>query len=133
MDALLRDLHLEPAQGLEVLDAARLPDRPPTGDLPAIVLGLTGTTIDGARRALAGRYPADHAITLWRDGTIQTLPLHDLDKQDWADYSTSLYLPPLKRSEAGEASPRRWVATRWPAVSPTLSNILRAGVRPAVH
>lgn len=115
MDALLRDLNLDLSLGLEVLDAARLGARPPAGDLPVIVQGLTGATADVVRRELTGRYPADHAVTLWRDGAMQTFPLHDLDKQDWADYVTSLYLPPLKRSGAGDADPRRWVSTRWPA------------------
>lgn len=115
MDALIRDLNLDLSQGLEVLDSAHLPERPPSGDLPAVVLGLTGAMVEKVRRTLTDRYPADHVVTLWRDGAMQRLVLHDLDKQDWVDYVASLYLPPRKRSVAGETDPRRWVFTRWPA------------------
>lgn len=115
MDALLRDLNLDLSKGLEVLDAAMLPDRLPAGDLPAVIRGLSAATADAVKSALAQRYPVDHTVTLWRDGATETFPLHDLDKGVGADYETSLYLPPLKRSEAGEASSRRWVGSRWPA------------------
>jgi len=41
--------------------------------------------------------------------------LHELDHYDWADYLTTLYLPPLKQSEPLETNPRRWAPARWPA------------------
>lgn len=115
MDALLRDLNLDLSSGLEVLDAARLGDRPPAGDLPLVVRGVSHKVVDVVGRALRSRYPDDHPVTIYRDGVCAVVPLHDLDKQDWADYDTSLYLPPLKRSVAGDSDPRRWIDARWPA------------------
>ncbi len=107
MEALLHDLKLDLSQGLEVLDAAHLGARPPSRDLPLIVRRTSSDLVDVVAQVLIARYPAEHPVTLWRDGDMQTVLLHELEKQDWADYETSLYLPPLKASEAGE--------TRWPA------------------
>lgn len=115
MDALLTSLNLDLSQGLEVLDATRLTERPPAGDLPLIIRHLGGAVVSEVKRVLVGRYPEGHSATLLRDGALHTLALHDLDKQDWADYDTSLYVPPLKRSGAGDTDPRRWVSTLWPA------------------
>lgn len=114
MDSLLRDLNIDLSNGLEVLHATRLAERPPAGDLPVLIHGLTPATADGVKGMLTKRYPADHQATLWRDGETQNVLLHDLDKQVGAEYEISLYLPPLRRSEAGEASSRRWVHARWP-------------------
>lgn len=115
MERLLRELNLDLSQGLEALPARHLATRPPSGDLPLVIIDLTGDLVDVVTRTLSARYPADHPVTLWRDGAMQRLPLHDLAKADWADYVTSLYLPPLKRSAAGDTEPRRWVNPHWPA------------------
>ncbi|MFZ5817506.1 MAG: nucleoside triphosphate pyrophosphohydrolase [Bacillota bacterium] len=115
MDLLLRELNLDLSKGLEVLEAAQLGSRPPSGDLPLVVMGMNAATAPGVIHSLMGRYPGTHPVTIWREGFRDQRALHDLDKQDWADYQTSLYLPPLKRSTAGDADPRRWVPAQWPA------------------
>lgn len=100
LDALLRTLGLDPAQGLEVLDRRQIGRRRPSGDLPTVILSLSGD-LAALQQALLERYPAEYPITLVRapgdsgQERVETRQLHELEHQEWADYLTSLYLPAL--------------------------------------
>jgi len=115
MEALLRELKLDLSRGLEILTGAQLATRLPAGDLPLVVGQVDRNRVDVVTRALMARYPADHPVAAWCDGALKTARLYELERLDWAEYQTSLYLEPLQPSQAGETDPRRWVAPRWPA------------------
>lgn len=121
LDTLLVTLGLDPVDGMELLDALQLERRLPSGDLPAVVMQLHSRTVAAdAKLALMERYPDDHPVVLVRAAGVPGLerraeiPLYELDHYDWVDYLTTLYLPPLPPSQAGDADPRRWAPARWP-------------------
>ncbi|HEY8346250.1 MAG TPA: nucleoside triphosphate pyrophosphohydrolase [Symbiobacteriaceae bacterium] len=121
LDTVLVSLNLDPVDGLELLDALQLNQRLPSGDLPALVMQLHSRAVaSDAKLALMERYPDDHPVILLRAAGVpgeerkETIALYELDHFDWVDYLTTLYLPPLKPSRAGDADPRRWVPVRWP-------------------
>jgi tetrapyrrole methylase family protein/MazG family protein len=121
LDALLITLGFDPIDGLEVLDALALDRRLPSGDLPAVVMQIHSRAVASeAKLTLMARYPDEHLVTLIQAAGIPgeerrlTLPLHELDHHDWLDHLTSLYLPPLPASQAGETEPVRWTPARWP-------------------
>lgn len=121
LDTLLVTLGLDPVDGLELLDALQLDRRLPSGDLPAIIMQVHSRAVaSDAKLALMERYPDDHPAVLVRAAGVPgeerkaEIPLHELDHHEWVDYLTTLYLPPLNASAAGETDPRRWVPARWP-------------------
>lgn len=121
LDTLFVTLGLDPVDGLELLDALQLDRRLPSGDLPAVVMQLHSRAVaSDAKLALMERYPDDHPVIVVRAAGVEgqerrvSIPLHELDRFDWVDYLTTLYLPPLKRSRVGDADPRRWAPAKWP-------------------
>ncbi len=121
LDALLITLGLDPVDGLELLDALQLERRLPSGDLPAIVMQVHRRTVaSDTKLALMERYPDDHPVVIIRAAGVPgeerrvECPLYELDHHEWVDYLTTVYLPPLQPSRAGDADPRRWVPARWP-------------------
>jgi tetrapyrrole methylase family protein/MazG family protein len=121
LDTLLVTLGIDPVDGLELLDALQLHRRLPSGDLPAVVMQVHSRAVaSDAKLALMERYPDDHPVVLVRAAGVPgeerkvATALYELDHHDWVDYLTTLYLPPLKASEAGDADPRRWAPSRWP-------------------
>jgi len=121
LDSLLVTLDLDPVDGLELLDALQLDRRLPSGDLPAVVMQLHSRAVAAdAKLALMERYPDDHPAILIRAAGVpgeerrERIALYELDHFDWVDYLTTLYLPPLKTSQPGDADPRRWAPARWP-------------------
>lgn len=122
LDSLLLTLQVDPVDGLELLDALQLERRLPSGDLPAIIMQVHSRSVaSDTKLALMERYPDDHPVTLVRAAGVSgqeqaaRVRLHELDHLEWADYLTTLYLPPLPRSRVGESDPRRWVGSHWPA------------------
>lgn len=121
LDTLFVTLGLDPVDGLELLDALQFDRRMPSGDLPAVVMQLHSRAVASeAKLNLMERYPEDHPVILVRAAGVPgeerrvDIPLHDLDHYGWVDYLTTLYLPPLKRSEVGDTDPRRWAPAQWP-------------------
>lgn len=120
LDSLFTVLRLDPVGGLELLDAYRLPDQMPSGTRPAVIMQVHSRTVASAvKLALMERYPDDHMVTLVRaagvpaEERLASMPLYEIDRQDWVDYLTSLYVPPMVASQPGDVDPRRWAPRRW--------------------
>lgn len=91
LDAILAALGLDPLGGLELLAAADLDERPPAGDLPALVLNVSDLAATAG--ALLQRYPAGHPVTVVRaDLQVEPATLRALDGQAAV---TALHVPPL--------------------------------------
>ncbi|HEY3369049.1 MAG TPA: nucleoside triphosphate pyrophosphohydrolase [Symbiobacteriaceae bacterium] len=121
LDTLLVTLGLDPVDGLELLDALQLDRRMPSGDLPAVIMQVHSRSVaSDTKLALMDKYPDDHAVVLVRAAGVPgeerraAIPLYELDRQDWVDYLTTLYVPALVQSKVGDADPRRWAPARWP-------------------
>jgi tetrapyrrole methylase family protein / MazG family protein len=121
LDTLFVRLRLDPVGGLEVVDAYRLEERLPSGALPLVVMQVHDRTVASrVKLALMERYPDEHPVTLVRAASVQgeervqSMRLFEIDRHEWVDYLTSLYLPPLPPPQDGQADPRRWSDPRWP-------------------
>ncbi len=102
LDALFTALSLDPALGLQVLDALSLEKTPPSPHLPLVLVQVySRETASEAKLQLMQTYPDDHPVTLVRAAGIPgeeqraTVPLYELDRLPWIDHLTSAYLPPL--------------------------------------
>ena len=108
LDAIFARLGLDPAAGLQVLDALTFGtsqghDRPPDllPDRPALILQVfSPQRASEAKIALMAHYADDHPATVLRAAgvpgqeRIETVPLFQIDRLPWVDHLTSLYLPP---------------------------------------
>lgn len=103
LDSLFTALGLDPSRGLEVLDALEIGQRLPSGDLPAVIAQVYDRQVaSDVKLALMDAFPEDHPVTIVRaagvpgEQRIETLPLHQVDRRDWVDYLTTLYVPPVR-------------------------------------
>ncbi|MHB9145260.1 MAG: bifunctional methyltransferase/pyrophosphohydrolase YabN [Symbiobacteriia bacterium] len=107
LDALYTVLRLDPSQGLLVLDGLSLtPLDLPRGSQPLVVAQVYDRQVaSDVKLTLMERYPDDFPVTVVRaagvpgEERVEIVPLFELDRLDWVDHLTSLYVPP-----AGAAS-----------------------------
>ncbi len=108
LDAIFARLGVDPAAGLQVLDALAFTvgqghERPPDWlpDRPTLVLQVfSPQRAAEAKLALMAYYADEHPVTVLRAAgvpgqeRIETVPLFEIDRLPWVDHLTSLYLPP---------------------------------------
>jgi len=102
LDALFATLRIDPADGLNILDALA-PDRlRPAVKVPGILIQVHSRIVAGeAKVRLMEYYPDDHPVTVVRAAGVEgeervaALPLYELDRLEWIDHLTSVYLPPV--------------------------------------
>lgn len=129
LDALFMDLRLDPSSGLTVLDGLALPSEGlPQGKAPVIIAQVYDRQVaSDVKLTLMERYPDDFPVTVVRaagvpgERRIETHPLYELDRLDWVDHLTSLYLPPLAPERTRLAGGRGADAAVAPAGGPALS------------
>lgn len=110
LDAVYAALGLDPVQGLTVLnalDVAGDPPRLPNPELSTLILQVYNQRIASeVKLALMEVYPDDWLLTLVQAAGVPgkerlaTLPLWQIDQQDWLDDLTSLYIPPRSEGDA---------------------------------
>lgn len=135
---VLAALGLDPAAGLEVLPAAGLAGRPPSGDLPALILCGAVAGPDQVARHLQGVYPHTHPVTLVRAGdngrlVLAPVPLRDLPRHAGADLA-ALYLasvaPPAPRRHPLDPLVQVMARLRGPGGCPWDREQTHASLRP---
>ncbi|MDI6710704.1 MAG: nucleoside triphosphate pyrophosphohydrolase [Bacillota bacterium] len=102
LDALFATLRLDPADGLNILDALA-PDRMrPLVKAPNVLIQVHSRMVAGeAKIRLMDYYPDDHPVTVVRAAGVEgeervaSVPLYELDRLSWIDHLTSVYLPPV--------------------------------------
>lgn len=104
LDALFTALRLDPGMGLQVIDGLRLDEKPPLPDRAAVITQVYSRLVAAdVKLTLLEKYPPEHGVTLVRGAgipgveRIETLPLFELDRQEWVDHLTSVYVPELRR------------------------------------
>ncbi|MGE5592028.1 MAG: nucleoside triphosphate pyrophosphohydrolase [Bacillota bacterium] len=103
LDALYTELRLDPSGGMTILDGLSLSVAAlPRGRVPVIIAQVYDRQVaSDVKLTLMERYPDDFPVTVVRGAGIpgerrmETHPLYELDRLDWVDHLTSLYLPPL--------------------------------------
>lgn len=114
LDAIYTTLRLDPGKGLQVVDGLRLEDRPPLPSRPAVITQVYSRLVaSDVKLYLMEIYPPEHPVTVVRAAGImgeerfETHPLFELDRLDWVDHLTSVYIPEL-RCETWEMGREKW-------------------------
>ena len=107
LEPLLAAVGVDPVDGLQVTDAMLLAadHHPPLlVDRPAVVAQCYSRSLaSDVKLTLLNGYPDEHPVTVVRaagtaDQQLLTLPLYALDRGEFFDHLTSLYLPPAEES-----------------------------------
>ncbi|MDD4334074.1 MAG: nucleoside triphosphate pyrophosphohydrolase [Desulfotomaculaceae bacterium] len=109
LDALFAALRFDPVAGLQIVDGLRLDQKPPLAGLPAVITQVYSRLVaSDIKISLLDIYPPEHQVTVVRgagipgEEKIETRPLFELDRLSWLDHLTSLYVPALDKTLAGE-------------------------------
>lgn len=104
LEAVYTALELDPAGGLVILDAMELEGQPLATNLGLLVTQVYSRAIaSDVKLTLMDSYPDEHQVFLVRGAGIpngekvQELPLFELDRVEWIDHLTTLYVPPLDK------------------------------------
>ncbi|MEW6663383.1 MAG: nucleoside triphosphate pyrophosphohydrolase [Bacillota bacterium] len=102
LDAVYAALELDPAGGLVILDAMELEGQPLVTKFGLLVTQVYNRAIASeVKLTLMDSYPDEHLVIVVRgagipDGEkVRELPLYEVDRLEWIDYLTTLYVPPL--------------------------------------
>ncbi len=113
LDAVFATLHLDPVQGLQIIDGLDQDYRRKTVPNPGVGCMVTQVynrlAASEVKLWLMQRFPDEHRIQVVRaagvPGQERTagIPLYELDRLDWLDHLTSVYVPPVEASAARSA------------------------------
>lgn len=113
LDAVFSALRLDPGSGLQVLDGLLLQQRPPLPSRPAVVTQVYSRLIASeVKLSLLELYPPEHPVTVIRaagvpgEERVEKRPLFEIDRLDWVDHLTSLFLPEIADVESRHAEGR---------------------------
>jgi len=103
LDALLPVLKLDLSSGFKILDGLALEEQKPDPDVGNIVIQVYNRLIAcDVKIKLMEYYPDDYPVTVVRAAgvsgqeRVEKVSLYQLDRLDWIDYLTSIYIPPKK-------------------------------------
>jgi len=102
IDAILSDLKVDPVEGLKIIDGLSLSEQRPDKRCHNIVLQVYDKFVASeVKLKLAEVYGDTHEVVViknagMRDRKIEKVPIYEIDRLDWIDYLTSLYIPPVK-------------------------------------
>lgn len=101
LDALYGRLGLDPNAGLQVVDGLALEGRDLRPDWHTIVLQLYNPQVaNDVKLHLMRFWPDDFKVKVVRaagvpgEERLEEVPLYEIDRLEWVDYLTTLYLPP---------------------------------------
>ncbi len=108
IDAILSTLRLDPAYGLKIIDGLSLKEQKPDLHCGNIVTQVYDRLVASeVKLALMELYQEDFRICVIKAAGVPEMeqlawiPLYELDRIEWVDYLTSIYIPP-----AGSAAAR---------------------------
>ena len=103
LDAIYAALKIDPVQGMQIEDCLRSDELSLNPAVAAVVVQVYSRLVaSDLKLALLDIYPEDHIVFLIRAAgvpdleKVEQLPLYALDRIDWIDHLTSLYIPPDK-------------------------------------
>lgn len=114
LDALLASLQVDPAGGLYLLDGMRIYEQGLDPGTACVVMQVYDRMVAAdVKLALMEHYPPEHRVCVVRaagvpaEERIEVVPLYELDRLDWLDHLTSVYVPPLEEGVAGAGKSSR--------------------------
>ncbi|HAU32580.1 MAG TPA: nucleoside triphosphate pyrophosphohydrolase [Desulfotomaculum sp.] len=109
LDAIIAALGIDPSKGLLILDGSSFKGKLPQPNIGNIILQVYNRLIaSDIKLLLMESYPPDYKVVIVRAAGVPDLqrieehPLYRIDRLDWIDHLTSIYLPP--GSETAKAS-----------------------------
>lgn len=112
LDAIYAVLRLDPTAGMLVKDALLLKSEELVPAVGLILTQLYNRQIaSDVKLTLMEVYPDDHLVKLVRGAGVsrlermETIPLFQLDRIDWIDHLTSLYVPPAQQRQGTAGFP----------------------------
>lgn len=100
VDVVCTALRLDPGLGLQIVDGLQLEHHLPLQDRPALISQVYSRLVAAdVKVSLLELYPPEHRVTVIRaaglpgEERIAVLPLSAIDRLEWIDHLTSLYLP----------------------------------------
>jgi len=102
LDAVYAVLRIDPVQGLQIVDGLQPagPDLDPSKG--AVVVQVYNQLVaSDIKLTLLEMYPAEHEVAVVRaagvpgEEKVEYLPLYEIDRLNWVDHLTTLYVPPL--------------------------------------
>ncbi|WP_235919211.1 bifunctional methyltransferase/pyrophosphohydrolase YabN [Heliomicrobium undosum] len=124
LEALYTAVGFDPARGLTVLDGLDLAPEDLDGRRATVITQVYAQRIaSDVKLTLMELYGDEHPVTVIRaagvagEERIAEIPLYELDRLDWVDHLTSVYVPPLSAAdaEASENSEKRSEAPSEPS------------------
>ncbi|MBE3592189.1 MAG: nucleoside triphosphate pyrophosphohydrolase [Thermoanaerobacter sp.] len=104
IDAIISDFKIDPIYGLKIIDALSLDTQKPDKRCHNIVVQIYDKFVASeAKLKLSEIYGDNYLVTLIKNAgingrqVIETMPLYMIDRIDWIDYLTSLYIPPVQK------------------------------------
>lgn len=108
LDAVFAALRLDPAKGINIIDGLQLEGQSPVTSTGNIIMQVHDRlTASEVKVALMEYYADDQAVTVVRaagipeEERVEEVPLYELDRLDWIDHLTSLYIPPVRTRACG--------------------------------
>jgi tetrapyrrole methylase family protein/MazG family protein len=106
LDVLSAALNIDPANGLHILDGLQLDTQRPVPDVANIITQVYSRIIaSDVKLSLFQYYPDEHLIKVVKaagvpgEERIEEIPLYELDRLDWIDHLTSVYVPPCSKAD----------------------------------
>ncbi len=109
IDAIIHALRIDPIHGLKILDALQLSTQscdPRMGNIIAQV--YSPLVASDVKLRLMELYKDDTIIWVIRaagvkgEERVQRLPLYELDRLNWIDHLTSIYIPPIQMEDRSD-------------------------------
>lgn len=108
LDAVFSTLRLDPGLGLQIVDGLRLDQKMPLMDRPSLITQVHSRLVMAdVKVALLELYPPEHWVTVVRaaglpdEERIEVIPLCEVDRLEWVDHLTSLYVPEVGCRKSG--------------------------------
>lgn len=104
IDAIINSLSIDPIAGLKVLDGLQLENQRVDTDAHNIITQVYNRRVaSDVKLHLMKYYEDDAGVVLVRAAgvkkleRIEKMPLYEIDRVDWVDHLTSVYIPPSKK------------------------------------
>jgi tetrapyrrole methylase family protein / MazG family protein len=109
IDAVVSVMGIDPVEGLKILDGLQIGPQKPDLNVGNIITQVYNRlTASEIKIKLMEFYSDEHEVYLIRAAgvkdleKIEAMPLYGIDRVEWVDYLTSLYIPPVKEKTSYE-------------------------------
>lgn len=106
IDAIINAIEVDPIGGLKIIDGLELGRQKPDLEVGNIITQVYSKLIvSEAKIKLMDYYEDEQEVYLIRAAgvkeleKIEVMPLYMIDRVDWVDYLTSIYIPPVKNKQ----------------------------------